>query len=281
MAFNPEIKQFAKNTIIFTLIFSIIIHFSWEYIVTMLGFSARAYNEQNFENANIIYIGNTATALSLRLGGMWENRQNATNFISDGEIISITEVMNNPSIWQEKLIASNMLAINTYANVLKTDILQLLDNSGNRSSVLDNHISLLKSYYHKTESRLQIVREQKNELKALMQKSSSDQSEAKAVLQKSYKDLEYSGVDNAISQFLYAKNTDSRAKIYMIYLERFEKSYMTLQNKNKKILDAIINNRDGIIKKSVVIIPDTGTDIIKELWLIRSEADHKAQKALE
>ena len=93
--------------------------------------------------------------------------------------------------------------------------------------------------------------------------------------------FEYSGVNSAINDYLDAKNLDSRMKIYAIYLDRFEKSYLALQNKNRKSLDALMNNREGIIRKSMVVIPDTGTDIIKELGLIQSEADYKAKQALQ
>ena len=279
MVFNSEIKHFAKNTFIFTIIFAIVIHFSWEYIATMLGFSARAYNDTNFENANISYIGNTATAISLRIGGIQKSSQ--TSSAIGNEAISIEEVLSNPGVGQEKLIASNMLAITTYANILQIDILQMLNSSSNRATALDNHISLLKSYYLKTQENLSIVRDQKNDLNNILNQTNSAQTNAKGVLQNSYKTLEYSGVDEAISSFLQAKNLHTRAKIYMIYLERFEKSYNALQTKNKKILDTLTINRDMFIKNSIVVIPETGSDIVKELGLIQSEADYKAQKALE
>lgn len=182
---------------------------------------------------------------------------------------------------QSKLIESNMTAVTAYANLLKTDILSLVENSSNRSAALENHISLLKSYYIKTEERLNTIAEQKNELKSLLATTAQKQNTAKTALQQSYTGLEYSGVNSAIDDYLEAKNLDSRAKIYVIYLDRFQKSYQALQTKNKKVLDALINNREGIVKKSVVVIPDTGTDILKELGLIQSEADHKAQQALE
>lgn len=279
MAFNSEIKNFAKNTIILTVIFAFAIHFSWEYIVSSLGFSAQAHNDMNFENANISYIGNTATALSLKLGGA--SRSQSINNISWNDAISIEEVLHNPSVGQEKLIASNMLAITTYANILQADIVNLLNTSTNRSVALDNHISLLKSYHTKTRENISIVRDQKNDLQNILQQTSWIQNEAKGVLQNSYKTLEYSGVDNAISEFLKAKNLNNQAKIYMIYLERFEKSYNVLQNKNLKIIDILTQNRDALIKNATVVIPQSGTDIVKELWLIQSESDYKAQKALE
>ncbi len=70
MAFTPEIKNFTKNTIIFTIIFAVVIHFSWEYFTSLSNSSAQAYNEVTFENVNISYVGNTATVLSLRVGGI-------------------------------------------------------------------------------------------------------------------------------------------------------------------------------------------------------------------
>lgn len=70
MAFTPEIKKFTKNTILFTIIFALVIHFSWEFFASLGKSSANAHNEATFENANITYLGNTATALSLRLGGI-------------------------------------------------------------------------------------------------------------------------------------------------------------------------------------------------------------------
>ena len=281
MAFTPEIKNFIKNTIIFTLIFAVVIHFSWEYFSSLSGSSAQAHNNANFENANISYVGNSATALSLRIGGIIPQKNTNLSNNSVDHIISIAEVLNNPVAGQEKLIASNMTAITAYANILKTDIVAILDTAANRQASLDNHISLLKSYYLKTQERLNIIGEQKTEVQSLLTNATNAQNTAKNTLQNSYNVFEYSGVNSAINDYLDAKNLDSRMKIYAIYLDRFEKSYLALQNKNRKILDALMNNREGIIRKSMVVIPDTGTDIIKELGLIQSEADYKAKQALQ
>lgn len=281
MAFTPEIKNFIKNTVIFTLIFAVVIHFSWEYFSSLSGSSAQAHNNANFENANISYVGNSATALSLRIGGIIPQKNTNLSNNSVDNIISIAEVLNNPVAGQEKLIASNMTAITAYANILKTDIVAMLDTAANRQASLDNHISLLKSYYLKTQERLNIIGEQKTEVQSLLTNATNAQNTAKNTLQNSYNVFEYSGVNSAINDYLDAKNLDSRMKIYAIYLDRFEKSYLALQNKNRKILDALMNNREGIIRKSMVVIPDTGTDIIKELGLIQSEADYKAKQALQ
>lgn len=241
-------------------------------------------NNANFENANINYLGNTAAALSIRLG--WINPSyNSTTSVKSGNFnstnISINEVLNNPNIWQEKLIASNMINITTYANILQMDIAKMLDNSNDRKTTLENHISLLDSYYNKTKDQLNIVSEQKKELSEILNNSTNNEKNAKNILQESYTKLEYNGVDNAINDFLVAKNMTTRAKIYMIYLERFEKSYKALQEKNLKTSEVLKANKKAIIEKTTVTIPNSGTTIMKELGVIQSEAEYKAKQALE
>lgn len=279
MALNQEIKRFIKNTAVFTLVFAVLINFGWDYFSSLNKNSADAHNNATFESADIHYLGNTAAALSLRIGGAVSKTQYSNLGNVADNTISITEVLQNPTAGHQKLIEANMAAIMSYADILKMDIMAMLENASNRWTALDNHISLLKSYYLKTQDRLAIIKEQKQEIRALLSTTDSQETNAKATLQESYNQLEYSGIDGAIDAYLEAKNTSYRVKIYNIYLDRFDKSYQALQTKNRKILDAIINNRDGIIKKSVVVIPDTGTDIIKELGLIQSEAEYKAKNA--
>ena len=68
MAFSPEIKNFIKNTLLLTFLFAVVLHFGWDYIMSPFSLPASAQNDQNFDRANISYMGNVATALSLNLG---------------------------------------------------------------------------------------------------------------------------------------------------------------------------------------------------------------------
>lgn len=277
---NWEVISFIKKLFIAIIVLSIAVHFSWSYISSSLWLSANAWNSGNFENANITYLWNTAAALSLKLG--WANyKQNAIIKPFGNSNISISEVLWNPDIGQEKLIAYNMTNITTYAAILQMDIKKLISESYNKKSALENHISLLNSYYTKTKEQLNILENQKNELKIILNNTSTDEKDAKNILQTSYKNLQYWGVDKAINNLLNAKNLNTRAKIYMIYLERFDKSYTALQNKNKKIIDALMINKEAIINQTIVTIPSWWTDLIKELWIIQSEAEYKTKQALE
>lgn len=70
MRISPEIKEFTKNTLIFTLFFTLVIHLSWGYIAPYLSLGASAGNDANFTQANRVYMGNIATALSLNIGNI-------------------------------------------------------------------------------------------------------------------------------------------------------------------------------------------------------------------
>lgn len=280
MVFSQEIKNFTKNTLILTFLFAVVLHFSWGYVLTFFTASADTQNDQKFERANITYLGNIATALSLNLGNK-TSTLSSNNTGLESNAISISEVMHNPSMGQSTLIATNMTAINAYVAIIQKDIKEELDHSYNKASTLDRHISLLQSYYIRTNERLVIIRDQKNDLKNLLEQATAEEKAAKQILQSSYNTMDYTGIDAAIEQYVRAKNTSSRVRIYAIYLDRFERSYQALQAKNTKILDALTNNRTPLLQGATVVIPDSGSDIIKELGLIQSEAEYKASQLLE
>ena len=94
-------------------------------------------------------------------------------------------------------------------------------------------------------------------------------------MEEKYKGYEYSWVDSVIDDYMKAKNQENRARVYLTYLERFQKWYGILQGQNRKVLDTLINNREALIKRSIVVIPDSGSDLLKQLGLITTEALYK------
>lgn len=280
MTVSSEIKIFTKNTLIVTLFFALSLELSWDYVAPMLGIQTQASsNDANFQQAENNYLGTTATALSIAI---WQkSNPNATNIGLAPDVITIEEVLRNPINWQRRLIGTHMQMIQTYVHILETDIRKLLDESRDRTQALDEHISLLKSYGTRTNDNLIILDEQISDLKAIIEKNTTDTANAKWILQWSLSSLDYNGVDNAIENYTKSKNSDTHARIYLIYLERFRDSYQKLQTKNKNILTVLTENRDALIKKSVVVVSDGGTDLIKELWIIQNEAEYKANQNLK
>jgi hypothetical protein len=168
MRISPEIKEFTKNTLIFTLFFTLVIHLGWGYIAPYLQTTAKAGNDGTFTQANIVYIGNIATAVSLNIGQKTKPTTTGPVNLAD-DMISIAEVLSNPKDGERRLIASNMLSMQSYLNLLKTDIVALLDNATDRTVVLDEHIELLKSYYTRTSERTLLLSEQSRDIIALLE----------------------------------------------------------------------------------------------------------------
>ncbi len=281
MVFTSEVKNFIKNTLILTLFFTLVLHLSWGYIGPMFWVKTNAgANDLSFQQADINYMGSIATAMSLSVGQKWTQVKN-TRIDLSSNTISIAEVLWNPNSGQQKLIGSNMLAVSSYMNILATDIPGLLNNSTDRNTTINEHISLLKSYYNRTLERLTVINEQIADLSSIINQSTSTTNSAKSVMQNSYNDYDYTGVDDAIDSYLIARNKDIRARIYLIYLEKYKKSYAVLQAKNLQLIDVLSSNREALVKRTTVVIPNSGTDLIKTLKLIQSEADANAQKTLQ
>ncbi|GAB0174995.1 MAG: hypothetical protein HHAS10_08740 [Candidatus Altimarinota bacterium] len=276
MHMHPEIKDFTKNTLIFTLFFTLVLHLSWGYITPYISPRVVAGNDGNFTQANMVYLGSYATAASLSISEQKSTIKKTSARNGLDENITVAEALANPRDAQTKLIGTNMLALQSYVNVLKIDIKTMLEESNDRMTALDEHIEILKSYYTKTTDRMAMLREQANELQRVISESSSLTEEAKSNMETKYKAFEYDGVDSVIDTYVQAKNDENRARVYLAYVERFQRGYSILQAQNRKILDTLINNRDAIIKQVVVVLPDSGTELVKKLNLISTESDYKA-----
>ena len=247
----------------------------------MLGLQTNAgANDLTFQQADMIYMGNIATAMSLSI---WQKEaQIKTSGVDlSSSTISIAEVLSSPTVGQQKLIGSNMLGVSSYTNILTTDIVNLLDSAADRSTALSEHVSLLKSYYNRTQERLSVISEQIWDLQGIITQSTSTTAGAKTAMQTSYVGYDYTSVDGAIDSYVTAKNTDTRARVYLIYLENFRTSYTALQVRNLRLIDVLSNNRDALIKRSTVVIPDSGTDIIRTLKLIQTEAEASVAKTIQ
>lgn len=281
MVFTSEVKNFIKNTLILTLFFTLVLHLSWWYIGPMFGEKTSAgANDLAFQQADITYLGNIATAMSLSVGQK-ESWLKTPGINIANNTVSIAEVLANPSIGQQKIIGANMTAVSSYMNLISTDIPTLLDNAVDRSNAINEHITLLKSYYNKTLERLVVINEQIADLQGIINQASASTNGAKAIMQTSYDEYDYSGVDTAIDTYIVAKNNDTRARVYLIYLEKYKKSYTALQAKNLKLIDVLTNNREALIKRTTVVIPNSGSDLIKSMKLIQTEAEANAQKTLQ
>lgn len=122
-----------------------------------------------------------------------------------------------------------MRAIDSYVNLLKTDIKTLLDESTERSNTLDEHIEILKSHYIRTNERTLVLSDQSRELQSILTDTKIQIANAKISMEETYKSFESVGIDAVISSYVSAKTRESQARVYLAYVERFQRAYGILQ----------------------------------------------------
>jgi hypothetical protein len=277
MAFSREIKDFTKNTLILTLLFTLVLHLSWSYLREYISLPSFAENVSEFQMANATFLGGYATAVGLNVW-LREKAKSSWPVNLYGQTITIAEALSDTEAGQRSLITDNMISINTYLNLLKTDIGSMLDQSIDRTQALDEHISLLKTYFVRTTERMALLESQIADLRNIITESNSAINASKNNIQISYRGLDYNVLETNIESYMNSRQDEVKSRTYLTFLEKFQASYATLQAENAKILDTIINNREAIIKRATIVIPDSGTELMKKLNLLQTEADYKASQ---
>ncbi len=277
MAFNSEIKTFIKNTLLLTFFFTLAIYLLRTYIISIVPVTSNAWNEYNYEEKWHPYLGTTAVALGMNLG-MKETLATTSPVNLSNEALSISEAVAIRKPGEYTILTANMEFIHSYANVLKTDILALLDQNNDRAVALEEHIALLRNFLDEWQDRIALLSQQYKELQGIINENSSEISNSKTSLQQAYQSLDYDTMETNIDSYMAAKQWELYAKTYLTFINSFLKNLNTLQIENKKILDTLVNNREALIKRTVVVLPDSGTDVLKKLNLIQTEEEYNGKK---
>ena len=277
MAFNSEIKTFIKNTLLLTFFFTLAIYLLRTYIISIVPVTSNAWNEYNYEEKWHPYLGTTAVALGMNLG-MKETLATTSPVNLSNEALSISEAVAIRKPGEYTILTANMEFIHSYANVLKTDILALLDQNNDRAVALEEHIALLRNFLDEWQDRIALLSQQYKELQGIINENSSEISNSKTSLQQAYQSLDYDTMETNIDGYMAAKQWELYAKTYLTFINSFLKNLNTLQIENKKILDTLVNNREALIKRTVVVLPDSGTDVLKKLNLIQTEEEYNGKK---
>jgi hypothetical protein len=234
----------------------------------MFGFSAVASNDVTYTNAQIPYLGTIATAVSLNIGIRKQAGMN-TPVRLGGEIVPISEALANTDTAKRELLANNMISINSYVNILSTDIVDMLDQSTDRVVALDDHIALLVSTYKDTADHIQRLQSQYKELENILKDTTNKVNIDKNAMQSAYQGMDYAKIDTLVDTYISAKEEEIHARTYMVFLGKFIESYSTLQSSNKELIQTLKANREPLIKRTTVALPDTSTSLLKKLNLIK------------
>lgn len=275
MSLKVEIKDFVKKVLILWIFLSLLINLLVTWTTSIWDTEVKASNETKFTVANAWFLWIKWVAISLNI---WTKQKDATETPVNltKEVLPISYILSNKNISRDKIITSNMVGLNEYLNVVKTNINSLLDQSSDREAMLESYLDQLKSRYRNTTEHLVILSEQARQLEQTVSSSDSLMERYKGDLTTAYKSLDYEKTETSLDNYLKERDKNTYAKTYLVFLGKFIQSYKLLNDYNKVLLDTLINNKEALIKNVTVVIPDSWSNLLKKFEIVKTEAEFKA-----
>ncbi len=236
------------------------------------GAAYASQNELQFRKADVPYLGNVGVALSLNVGLSKTLKDNAPIRLY-ADVIPLSSILADKTTGRNKIIASHMIAAQEYINVLQMDINKTLDQSSDRQAMLESVIDGLKYRGNKTNEYLVSLINQRAELQLALTTSTKRIDSLKAQLSSSYQKMDYDATQQALDEYILEKNNETYARSYIVFLDKFSAMYTSLNAYNRKLLDTLTNNKEALIKNVTVVMPDSGTDFMNKLELLRKAGD--------
>lgn len=281
MALRIEIKDFIRRV----LLVGILLSFAINFLVTAFTDFGSAHssafadsNELTFKKSSVPYLWDTAVALSFNIG-LAKTVKDTTPVRLYEDVIPISAVLADKTTGRNEIIASHMIAAQEYINILQMDINATLDQSNDRSAMLESIIDGLKYRGRKTNEYLKNLSSQRAELQTAINEATARSNELKNQISKSYASMDFDWTQEALDAYIEAKNKETHAKSYIVFLDKFVNTYTSLNVYNSKLIDTLIANREPLIKNVTVVLPDTGNDFLKKLQLLSTEADMRNTSA--
>ncbi|EKE29727.1 MAG: hypothetical protein ACD_2C00110G0002 [uncultured bacterium (gcode 4)] len=237
--------------------------------------ASAATNDVKFKKLNAWFLWTTWVAVSLNI---WTKQKEAlgTPVTLTSDVLPISFILANKTLSRDKIITSNMVWLNEYLNVLKTNVNSLLDQSRDRESMLESYLDQLRSRYKWTIDQVTVLKEQARQLQSTATLSDQKIERLKWDLTNAYRTLDYDKTQSTLDEYLSEKDKNTYSKTYLVFLWKFIDSYTILNDYNKVLLDTLINNKEALIKNVTVVVPDSWTNLMQRFNLIKTEAEFKS-----
>lgn len=252
---------------------------TWEHI----EYQAKKHsssNEQNFSSAYSSHFWTIGIALSTRVGSNFSaihNANTANNY--NGyykEIITVWDTSEEKKAIRTQLLSHNMLMIQEYLNLSRNDIKSLLDSSNNRRSTLEGFISQLELRYKNAAISIWNLEKQKSLLLAELAVIDSSIQSIKSSMEENFSDSMIQTTLEDTDAYFQQRRIYTETFTDIVFINQFLKQYRFLNDYNKVVLDTLINNKEALINKSYVVIPDSWDEYLRPLELLFEESDFKA-----
>ena len=230
-------------------------------------------NKYNFKSAASSELWNVWVAVSTNIWIRFEQNRNTTT--SGNSNIKLGILSGDTLADREEILSVNILALKDYNNLMRTDVRELLSSSSNKSKALDSFVSQLELRYKNGVQNGRALELQVAKLEADMAAALEKVAQHKAEMAAGLKAHDTDAIMIAMDNYLIETNNYNIAQSNLMFARYFVQKYLEFSVKNKVLLDTLINNKDALSNGSFIVIPDSGTDLLKSLNLIFDESDIK------
>lgn len=267
--------QILLKIFMLTSVFFVIINYFWYYLnADEEVVTSTNSNRERFTSKDIEVMWDVWVAIATNIGTRYkETKETPVTIFKD--VVEVGYILWNQNIAKDKIITANMVVLNEYFNILKTDIRSLLSTSNDRELALNAFIAQLEYRYKVGIENSKTLSLQKAELLKAYNSSNTEINTLKDKISDDFSDFNNIETIKNIDNYLKVREENLNARTYIVFINKFLNYYAVLNEYNKKVLDTLINNKEIIVKNSQVVVPDSGSDLLKELKLIYSEEEWK------
>ena len=230
-------------------------------------------NKYNFKSAASSELWNVWVAISTNIWIRFEKNRNTST--TGNSNIRLGMLSGDTLSDREEILSVNILALKDYNNLMRTDVKELLSSSSNKSKALDSFVSQLELRYKNGVQNGRALEIQVAKLEADMAAALEKVAQHKAEMSAGLKAHDTDAIMIAMDNYLIETNNYNIAQSNLMFARYFVQKYLEFSVKNKVLLDTLINNKDALSNGSFIVIPDSGTDLLKSLNLIFDESDIK------
>lgn len=234
---------------------------------------ASSDNSANFKNSDVPVLSNIWVAISTNV---WIWFQQKTSLQIFSQSLTLEQIITWPDVAKKDLINKNMILINEYLNVLKTDIPSLLEWDINKEKTIDILARELISRYNNANLSMKNLILQKQVLADSMDEINKKVDDLKIKISLDFNKFDWISTWENIDNYLLLRKNYYFANVYSVFINKFINQYSFLNNYNKELINVLKNNKKAIINDSFIVLPTNWDWLLRKLNLIYDEAEYNA-----
>lgn len=274
MVINSIIKSFTKITIL-TLVFFVIFYL-WSQFINAWWWNdeEKTTNLENFESIDNYWLSQVWVALNINVWTkFYEGNKNTDSNLLYNDVVTISTINSDKNITNETLITKNIESIRDYLNVAKIDIKAYLDSSDDRKDSYESLMNQLKVRYKIWYANSKNLNTQIELITNHLVWLENSIENVKDSMKLNMKNYNAKWLNKNIDDYITIKNESTLMKVYLLFCNRFLAYYNYLNAYNKNIITILRLNEDAIIKDTYVVIPESWSEVIKNLNLIYTQGE--------